>query len=572
METIQINQLLQELNTHILNRPTPLTLEERENLRQETESRLLKILNLEINPVRVYNFFSDLLSDYLFNPETEGISRSNSILQPINANDPQEIKILKERINEELNKFMEIADSSDVTRSSAINLRDSTIFKIMEINNISESSFKLFTDAETNMWRILNISNFVYQPSYSFVIKESDTSDIKKAKENINLTLFILEKGLEDYENDSLNYLNTICLIYIYDKLLQKFANFISESTDGPFLDIFLKQIIWKNSLPEDFNNLHNSVKNLDQSIIDELNFTDENLKFLNELGLDFFDLPVRPIRIRSQTNESVITEPPKFEEDIISDSDFDIDITSISSNDSEPFKKELCKESFITLENYTEKEYAQLLSFYLTKDDFQSYYKLPSCLTKGELLETVISDLEKYIRDPSDPENIPQNIMCISTPPENPKLSIHYITGFTSKPTSKIFIKIAYQFNDSMSFYVTLGSFLKAITLPAQEWFAIPLFGGKRRRLSNLGGFYGESMNHGQIPGFILYKLFTRKEIETSKNLTASEDLSDYPLIFYQDLSMSQTISFETQKNELSLIKMVYYTINFFLKSNVIL
>jgi hypothetical protein len=554
METIQINQLLQGINTQLLNRPSPLTLEEKENLKEEIESQLLKILNLKINPVRVYNFFSDLLSNYLFNSEQDA-----GLLQPINEGDSQEIKDLKNKINKELTQFMDLADSSELTRSSAINLRDSTIIKIIEINGILESSFKLFTDAENNLWRILNISNFVFEPSYSFVIKRDDPPNIKKLKEYINLDLFILQKGLEDYQIDQVNRLNTVSLIYIYHKLLEKFKEFVLNSPEGVFVDVFLKKVIWKNSLPADFDNLYNSVKNTEEtSILNEL--TTENLHFLNELGIE---LPVEYMPTiqsddtsdllslyASRTNESVITNP-QFEEDMSSDSESDLDVVSTESV--EPFKKELCKESFITLENYTEKEYNQMLSFYLNSDK-------PSCITKEELLETIISDLERYIRDPNDPENIPQNIMCISTPPENPKTPSHYITGFTSKPTSKIFVKIPYKFNDSMSFYVTLGSFLNAITLPPQEWFAVPLFGGKRRRLSNLGGFYGESMNHGQIPGFKLYKLFKRNEI----GVKATEDISDYPLLFYQ--SDSNLVSFDTQKENLSLVKMVYHTINFFL------
>ena len=35
------------------------------------------------------------------------------------------------------------------------------------------------------------------------------------------------------------------------------------------------------------------------------------------------------------------------------------------------------------------------------------------------------------------------------------------------------------------------------------------------RRRVGNLSEIYAQSMNHGQIPGFVIYKLFTKDEIE---------------------------------------------------------
>ena len=44
--------------------------------------------------------------------------------------------------------------------------------------------------------------------------------------------------------------------------------------------------------------------------------------------------------------------------------------------------------------------------------------------------------------------------------------------------------------------------------------FYAIPLFEGKRRRIGNLAGFIGSSMNHGQIPGYLVYQLCTKEEL----------------------------------------------------------
>ena len=55
----------------------------------------------------------------------------------------------------------------------------------------------------------------------------------------------------------------------------------------------------------------------------------------------------------------------------------------------------------------------------------------------------------------------------------------------------------------------------MRIICRPETNWYALPLYGGKRRRIGNISELYAQSMNHGQIPGYIVYKLFTKDEIE---------------------------------------------------------
>jgi hypothetical protein len=55
-----------------------------------------------------------------------------------------------------------------------------------------------------------------------------------------------------------------------------------------------------------------------------------------------------------------------------------------------------------------------------------------------------------------------------------------------------------------------------------------VPLFGGKKRRLGNLRGTFGIGMNHGQVPGETIYKLYTKEEVDAG--VQAINLNSDFP------------------------------------------
>ena len=94
------------------------------------------------------------------------------------------------------------------------------------------------------------------------------------------------------------------------------------------------------------------------------------------------------------------------------------------------------------------------------------------------------------------------------------PKYNKDILTGITGKPTTKIFVKLPHN-----QIYISLLSAYRILHEPNQHWYAFPLFENKRRRLGNIKGIYGASMNHGQIPGFYLYKLYTKEEILKNKS-----------------------------------------------------
>ena len=54
---------------------------------------------------------------------------------------------------------------------------------------------------------------------------------------------------------------------------------------------------------------------------------------------------------------------------------------------------------------------------------------------------------------------------------------------------------------------------------------YAVPMFEGKRRRIGNIVGMIGASMNHGQIPGELIYKLYTKSEMKSLDNVKTDYD-----------------------------------------------
>jgi hypothetical protein len=112
---------------------------------------------------------------------------------------------------------------------------------------------------------------------------------------------------------------------------------------------------------------------------------------------------------------------------------------------------------------------------------------------------------------------------MTIYTSPAFPTES-----GHGSEPTGKIVVKLPMN-----NIYVTLGSMKRVMSSNINQWYAMPLFGAKRRRVGNLKGLFAASMNHGQVPGFLIYKLYTKEEILS--NIEVKEDDDDYPLFLVE-------------------------------------
>jgi hypothetical protein len=160
---------------------------------------------------------------------------------------------------------------------------------------------------------------------------------------------------------------------------------------------------------------------------------------------------------------------------------------------------------NLITLEDYTEDDEPIIM---YTPDSNGKFQKA-ICSTKEEL----VAYFEAF-RGTS----VPDNIMTIYTTPND-----YNVSGYGGQPTGRIVVKMPVN-----NIYITLGSMKRMLHEKTSTWYAIPLFGGKRRRVGNLKGLFGSSMNHGQIQGFVIYKVYSKKEIDNK--VEVKETQSDYP------------------------------------------
>lgn len=205
------------------------------------------------------------------------------------------------------------------------------------------------------------------------------------------------------------------------------------------------------------------------------------------------------------------------FEEDstfftFASSDDSYLEDSSFDSLTDDSWISETCSnDSPITLVPYDKDDYNDI--FTIKVPNAQGKFKKGTCLTKGEFANSLLSDRSK---------ERPDYIMSIYT---TPKQEEDYLTGMTGKPTLRMFVRVI-----SNQMYITLGSAKRIFEESSKTWYALPLFGGKRRRIGNILGTYGASMNHGQVPGFVVYKLFTREEIINGAQ--GVDTLEDYLII----------------------------------------
>lgn len=93
--------------------------------------------------------------------------------------------------------------------------------------------------------------------------------------------------------------------------------------------------------------------------------------------------------------------------------------------------------------------------------------------------------------------------------------------TGLGGAPTCNFVIKLP-----PYNIWITLGSFDRIMNEPIRNWYLLPLFGGKRRRI---GYKYGVGNNHGSVPGVFIFKAFTKQEIKS--NISVETDKDDFPI-----------------------------------------
>ena len=253
----------------------------------------------------------------------------------------------------------------------------------------------------------------------------------------------------------------------------------------------------------------------------DNISYTDSNI---NDREGIYHDIEIESdINNRDNYSTSESDTESDTESNYNEDSD---DYTNVSSDsdsitdDKVELLSKCLNDSPITLLNYNETDLNQIFVIYIQNQ--QGKFVKGSCLRRDEMTDILESDID----------NIPTYIMSIyKTPSSNNHHDL--LTGMTSKPTGKIIVRIP-----TNQIYVTFGSLKKILSTPNKEWYALPLYGGNPRRVGNLQGLYGNSMNHGQVPGFQIYKLFTKRDIEN--NVISQETPDDFPHVYQYDTMKS--------------------------------
>lgn len=232
---------------------------------------------------------------------------------------------------------------------------------------------------------------------------------------------------------------------------------------------------------------------------ITEYNSTNEGLK---KIALTKVKEALSLDEVTESQRQKLFIIEKKFKDLIIEEDDDDyIDISLVYDSVLEDI--ESCpNDDMINLEKYDLQSDDIFTIYYLNS---KNKFTTASCVSKHEMKEYISSE---DINSPS----------IISTIWKGGDKS-----GVGGEPTCKFIIKLP-----PNNIWVTIGSFDRMINSNEKNWYLLPLYGGKRRRI---GYNFGVGKNHGQIPGSYIYKAFTKQEIKN--NIKVTETFFDYPMYF---------------------------------------
>lgn len=211
----------------------------------------------------------------------------------------------------------------------------------------------------------------------------------------------------------------------------------------------------------------------------------------------------------------------------IINDSNSDLVKCDNENNDTDPDIKLLSEDNKqwvetncysclnpVTQYNYTQEEWSDLVS--IKQLDSNGKFKRGHCISINDFKESIKRDLitsrEEFTR---------MNYKTIFSiyKLKNKNLSENDLKrGLGTRPTKTLLFLLNLP---SGSLFVDIESAYKLVNNKTKELYALPLFGGLRRRVGNLKGSLMEiSTHHGQIDGYKIYRLLTRSEIEDEINV----------------------------------------------------
>lgn len=181
---------------------------------------------------------------------------------------------------------------------------------------------------------------------------------------------------------------------------------------------------------------------------------------------------------------------------------DYVTDESSIINED--PNKEECVNLDYITLEPY---EFIPNETIVVKTLNSKNKFDKGECFDKNILKQSIEFALQSLKKEES-----PSDFMCVWTNQNTDE------NGYGNKPTLQLLYKLP------SGLFITISSFLKLLKSHPTKWYAVPIY---KKRIGNLLGVFGSSMIHGQLPGYNIYKLYTKEEIK--QNLKISEPVDEY-------------------------------------------
>jgi hypothetical protein len=205
---------------------------------------------------------------------------------------------------------------------------------------------------------------------------------------------------------------------------------------------------------------------------------------------------------------------------------------------------------------------------FIYLKTSKGKWRKMSNCLTKDKLYSKVNNDRNSYINEISTV--LPQSIY--SNWVSNDKNIPLNNTGSNGNAGHKLFIKLP-----TYNIYITLNSYFKIQrSIDITDWYALPILNGVSIRIGNIYGIQnsktleGDKILQGEKPGTIIYKLYTKNEIERGID-EVIEEINEYdtplitirPALWDEQLySLDNRKNWQTNEMILKLIKSILFVV----------
>lgn len=381
----------------------------------------------------------------------------------------------------------------------------------MEDLSLQLKSAKEYLDLVLKKQYDLNDKDLFLAKTYSYIINNAFIertftrkkikfilNNYKKFKDNNNISIDYNETTEEEQINIGNTTSNTIQdllqNIFVYNNN----RNYvISEPSDTNSI-ISLENINYSNTSSPIISNREIQVGTQEETENSTKNITNTYIEEDDDVITDF-------IYLHKKYLQSEIIPKNKVDSSCLSGN---------KKSEKRTWMKKNCKhcKSIITLENFKDEDYDNIVSIKILNGPFKiknknkekiTYrFSKGNCLLRNEVVEIVKSQKNGKSYD---------YIFSLYLNVNKYKGDID-ISGKNSYPFGNLVFKLNLQ---DTTIFITLSSLHKLIKYKDNIFYAIPLYNGKRRRIGNIikNTFIGNL--NGEVPGYKVYTLVTKKEYD---------------------------------------------------------